>query len=102
MMTHADYFVGEPLFCASHNVQCSSLWRAPYRRLHCLQSCCCLWTYKCQGKGAWCPTEVAAVRAGTFHSNLPKIVQTLRYALLHKDKRTFADASEAKADWWVT
>ena len=40
------------------------------------------------------------MRAGTFHSNLPKIVQTLRYALLHKDKRTFADASEAKADWW--
>lgn len=40
------------------------------------------------------------LRAGTFHSNLPKIVQTLRYALLHKDKRTFADASEAKADWW--
>lgn len=45
--------------------------------------------------------KVAAVRAGTFHSNLPKIVQTLRYAYLHKDKRTFADASEAKADWWA-
>ncbi len=37
--------------------------------------------------------------AGTFHSNLPRIVQTLRFSLLHKDKRTFADASEMKADW---
>lgn len=39
--------------------------------------------------------------AGTFHSNLPKIVQTLRFSLLHKDKRTFADASDQKADWWA-
>ncbi|CAL8469576.1 g9117 [Coccomyxa elongata] len=37
---------------------------------------------------------------GTFHSNLPKIIQTLRFSLLHKDKRTFADASDLKADWY--
>ena len=49
----------------------------------------------------WASPWPADHPAGTFHSNLPKIIQTLRYALLHKDKRTFADASDMKADWCV-
>ena len=37
--------------------------------------------------------------AGSFDSQLPKLIEVLRFALLHKNKRNFADASTRREDW---
>jgi len=62
------------------------------------RACVACWTAVAEEEIARCEIGVCPA-AGTFHSNLPKIIQTLRFSLLHKDKRTFADASDQKADW---
>ncbi|KAK9908258.1 hypothetical protein WJX75_004935 [Coccomyxa subellipsoidea] len=37
---------------------------------------------------------------GSFESNLPHIIQTMRFALYLKDRRTFVDASAKHRDWY--
>ncbi|CAK0784368.1 hypothetical protein CVIRNUC_007572 [Coccomyxa viridis] len=39
---------------------------------------------------------------GSFDSQLPRLIETLRFALLRKNKRTFADASSRREDWYET
>ena len=44
-------------------------------------------------------TQMICGCAGSFDSQLPRLIETLRFALLHKNKRTFADASSRREDW---
>lgn len=39
---------------------------------------------------------------GSFDSNLPHIIQTMRFALYLKDRRTFVDASAKHRDWYAS
>ncbi|BDA44816.1 hypothetical protein COCOBI_06-2940 [Coccomyxa sp. Obi] len=39
---------------------------------------------------------------GSFDSNLPHIIQTMRFALYLKDRRTFVDASPKHRDWYAS
>ena len=36
---------------------------------------------------------------GTFDSQLPRLIESLRFSLLHKNRRNFADASPRREDW---
>jgi hypothetical protein len=37
--------------------------------------------------------------AGSFDSQLPKLIEVLRFALLRQNRRSFADASARREDW---